>query len=205
MCIFVLQLLAMRDYLTLSDNELSSLLKDGDHSAFEEIFKRYNKLLFLYAFKKLEDRELAKDVVQDVFTWLWHDHVDYNIKTTLSGYLYKIVLNKVFDIFKHNEIISKYVDSGDYYINVDNAQTDYLIREKDIALLVDREIATMPGRMREIFELKHKQFFTTKEIAGQLEISEHTVSTQLKRALKHLRVRLGIYVYLLFIIKSLIK
>ncbi|MDB4904445.1 MAG: polymerase subunit sigma-70 [Mucilaginibacter sp.] len=188
-----------------TDNELTFLLKDGDHAAFEEIFKRYNKLLFLYAFKKLQDRELAKDLVQDVFTWLWDNHRDYNIKTTLCGYLYKTVLNKVFDIFKHNEIISKYVDSGAYYINIDNAQTDYLIREKDIALLVDQEIATMPPRMREIFELKHKQFYTTKDIAGQLEISEHTVSTQLKRALKHLRIRLGTYVYLLFIINSLIK
>jgi RNA polymerase sigma-70 factor (family 1) len=195
----------MTDYSRHSDYELSSLLKEGDHTAFEEIFKRYNKLLFLYAFKKLQDRELAKDLVQDVFTWLWDNFKDYNIKTTLSGYLYKTVLNKVFDIFKHNAIISKYVDSGDYYINIDNAQTDYLIREKDIALLVEQEIASMPNRMREIFELKHKQFYTTKEIAGQLELSEHTVSTQLKRALKHLRVRLGTYVYLLFIINSVIK
>lgn len=195
----------MANYQTRTDKELTSLLKDGDHAAFEEIFKRYNKLLFLYAFRKLQDRELARDLVQDVFTWLWDNHSGYYIKTTLSGYLYKTVLNKVFDIFKHNEIISKYVDSGDYYIDVDSAQTDYLIREKDIALLVDREIAAMPARMREVFELKHKQFYSTKEIADQLELSEHTVSTQLKRALKHLRIRLGMYVYLLFIINSLMK
>ena len=160
---------------------------------------------FYMPLKNCKTVNRQKDLVQDVFTWLWDNSKDYNIKTTLSGYLYKTVLNKVFDIFKHNEIISKYVDSGDYYINIENAQTDYLIREKDIALLVEQEIASMPHRMREIFELKHKQFYTTKEIAGQLEISEHTVSTQLKRALKHLRIRLGTYIYLLFIINSLLK
>jgi RNA polymerase sigma-70 factor (family 1) len=192
-------------YQTLTDIELTSLFKEGDHAAFEEIFNRYNKLLFLYAFKKLQDREQAKDLVQDVFVWLWDNHREYNIKTTLSGFLYKTVLNKVFDIFRHNEIINKYVNSGACAIDVDDAQTDYLIREKEIATLIDQEIANMPPRMREIFELKHKQFYKTKEIAAQLKISEYTVSTQLKRALKHLRVRLGIYVYLLFIINDLTK
>jgi RNA polymerase sigma-70 factor (family 1) len=190
---------------TLTDSELVSLLKEGNEAAFKEIFERYNKLLFLYAFKKLQDREQARDLVQDVFVYLWDNHKEYHIKTTLSGYLYKAVLNKVFDAFKHNDIISKYVNSGDHFIDIDNSQTDYRIREKDIALLIEQGIADMPPRMREIFELKYKKFYTTREVAAELGLSEFTVSTQLKRALKHMRVRLGIFVYLLFIINSFVK
>lgn len=188
----------MINYSTCFDQELVLLLKEGDDAAFREIYVRYDKLLLIYAYKKLRNREEAKDLVQDVFTWLWNNRNDFYINTTLSGYLYKSVLNRIFDVVKHKGVIRKYVDSGAHYIEISNADTDYLIREKDITLLIEKEILAMPPRMREIYTLKKKYFLSTKEIAAELSLSEHTVSTQMKRALKHLKVKLGLLV--LFIV-----
>jgi len=184
----------MINYSTCFDQELVLLLKDDDDAAFKEIYLRYDKLLLIYAYKKLRNREEAKDLVQDVFTWLWNSRKDFSLSTTLSGYLYKSVLNRIFDVVKHKGIIRKYVDSGKHYIEISNEDTDYLIREKDIALLIEKEISAMPPKMREIYTLKKKYFLSTKEIATELSLSEHTVSTQMKRALKHLKVKLGIIV-----------
>ncbi|ATP55291.1 RNA polymerase subunit sigma-70 [Pedobacter ginsengisoli] len=184
----------MINYSACFDQELVLLLKDDDDAAFKEIYLRYDKLLLIYAYKKLRNREEAKDLVQDVFTWLWNSRKDFSINTTLSGYLYKSVLNRIFDVVKHKGIIRKYVDSGEHYIEISNEETDYLIREKDIALLIEKEILAMPPKMREIYTLKKKYFLSTKEIATELSLSEHTVSTQMKRALKHLKVKLGIIV-----------
>jgi len=191
----------MTDYSTYLDQELAFLLKEGDDAAFREIYLRYDKLLLIYAYKKLRNREEAKDLVQDVFTWLWNNRNDFSLNTTLSGYLYKAVLNRIFDVFKHKGIIRKYVDSGNHYIEVNNDNTDFLIREKDIASLIEKEILAMPPKMREIYNLKRKDFMSTKEIATALSLSEHTVSTQMKRALKHLKVKLGFVV--LFVIVDL--
>lgn len=188
----------MINYSICFDQELVLLLKEGDDAAFREIYVRYDKLLLIYAYKKLRNREEAKDLVQDVFTWLWNNRNDFYINTTLSGYLYKSVLNRIFDVVKHKGVIRKYVDSGAHYIEISNADTDYLIREKDITLLIEKEILAMPTRMREIYTLKKKYFLSTKEIAAELSLSEHTVSTQMKRALKHLKVKLGLLV--LFIV-----
>lgn len=184
----------MINYSTCFDQELVFLLKEGDDAAFEEIYLRYDKLLLIYAYKKLRNREEAKDLVQDVFTWLWNNRNDFSLNTSLSGYLYKSVLNRIFDLVKHKGIIRKYVDSGQHSIEISNADTDYLIREKDIALLIEKEISGMPPKMREIYNLKKKYFLSTKEIAAELSLSEHTVSTQMKRALKHLKVKLGLIV-----------
>ncbi|SMC55365.1 RNA polymerase sigma factor [Pedobacter africanus] len=190
----------MNIYSTHNDLELVALLKEGNEAAFAEIYERYHRLLYLYAYRKLKDDEDTKDLVQEVFTWLWNQRKNFELKTTLAGYLYKMVLNRVFDIFKHKNIVHKYIESGQHFIEIDSTETDYLIREKDIAGLIAREIAAMPPKMREIFELKNKAFLSTKEIASQLEISEHTVSTQLKRASKHLRTKLGIVVWLLYLL-----
>ena len=191
----------MANYDTYTDSELIVLWKEGDDTAFREIYLRYDKLLYLYAFKKLRNREEAKDVIQDVFTWLLNNRNGIHLTGGLSGYLYKAVLYKIFDIFKHKGIIKKYAESGAHYIELNAVETDYLIREKDITALIEREIATMPPKMREIYTLKRKDYLSTKEIAGQLGLSEHTVSTQLKRALKHLRLKIGMIIYIFLFLK----
>ncbi|RQO75563.1 hypothetical protein DBR43_09500 [Pedobacter sp. KBW06] len=54
--------------------------------------------------------------------------------------------------------------------------------------------------MRVVFELSKNQFLSNNEIAEQLEISEQTVETHMKRALKIMRAALGLFVYLTFIL-----
>lgn len=191
----------MLTYSTLSDVQLISYLNAGDEAAFEEIFLRYNSLLYLYAFRKLQDREEARDIVQEVFITLWNTRHDFELKTFLSGYLYKMVLNRVFNSFKHQTVIRQYAAVQLTKSDLDPIGTDFMIREKQLQLLIDAEIAAMPPRMREIYELKKKYFLSTKEIADQLQISEMTVSTQLKRAMKRLRSHFGLLVYLLYIIR----
>ncbi len=192
----------MVDYSKQSDSDLAELLRGGDDAAFKEIYLRYDKLLFLYAFNKLREEEEAKDVVQDVFLWLLKNKQTLDLKTTLSGYLYKSTLNRVFDIFRHKDIVKKYIEAGEYFIEIDSEETDYLIREKDIALRIEQEINAMPPRMKEIYELKRKQYLSTKQIARQLDISENTVSNHLKKASKHLKTKLGVVVYILYILNS---
>lgn len=190
----------MSDYNPYSDSELVELFRSGDDAAFKEIYIRYNKLLYIFAVKKLEEEHEAMDVVQDVFVWMLNNRDKLVLKTSLSSYLYKSVLNKIFDIFRHQKTIRKYITEGDYFIDVDSNETDYLIRERDIKNMIDREIAAMPARMREVYELKHKQRLDTAQIAEQLSISEHTVNVHLQRSFKHLKNKLGLVFYVLFIL-----
>lgn len=192
----------MKDYSKYSDAELAAFMRSGDDSAFKEIYQRYDKLLFLYAFNKLRNEEEAKDAVQDVFLWVLKNKDSLILKTTLSGYLYKSTLNRVFDIFRHRDIVKKYIEAGEHFIEIDTEETDFLIREKDIALLIEQEIANMPPRMKLIYELKRKHYLSTKQIAEELNISENTVSNQLKKASKHLRTKLGIVIYVVYILNS---
>ncbi|MCZ4223265.1 RNA polymerase sigma factor [Pedobacter rhodius] len=192
----------MTDYTAYSDLDLAALLRKDDDKAFREVYLRYQSLLFRYAFNKLGNEEEAKDVIQDVFFRLLRNKEGLILNTTLSGYLYKSVLNQVFDIFRHRDIVKKYIDMGEHYIEIDAEETDYLIREKDFSALIDLEVSGMPPRMREIYDLKRKQFLSTKQIAQQLGISEHTVSNHLKKIAKHLKGRLGLLIYLIYILNQ---
>lgn len=192
----------MEDYGRYGDGRLAELFRSGDDAAFREIYLRYDKLLYMFAVKKLGEEQEAMDVVQDVFVWVLNNRERFALRTSLSSYLYKSVLNKIFDIFRHQKTIRRYIAQGEHFIDVDSHETDYLIREKDIREMIDREIAAMPPRMREIYGLKHGHQLSSAEIAAQLGISEHTVNVHLQRSLKLLKSRLGIVVYVLFILNS---
>jgi RNA polymerase sigma-70 factor (ECF subfamily) len=75
-----------------------------------------------------------------------------------------------------------------------------LVREKQLAAIIEREIAALPPKMREVFVLSRKEYLTHKEIAELLGISEQTVSKHVTNALKILRVKLGAVAYILLII-----
>lgn len=78
----------MQDYSKISDFDLSVLVSKSDRTAFAEIFKRYNSILYLHAAKKFANREDAKDIVQEVFGMLWSKREAMEPKSNLAGYLY---------------------------------------------------------------------------------------------------------------------
>lgn len=201
---FVLEYIDLEmNYPKQTDAELLIQIKSGDNAAFKEVYDRYHNLLYLFACKKLGDEDEAMDIVQDVFVWILAKRETLVLKTSLSSYLYKSVLNEILDFFKHQGIIRKYIDDGDHFIEVDSVETDYLIREKDIAALIDREIALMPPGMREIYILKFQKNLSPKQIATQLNISHNTVNTQVMRAIKHLKSKLGMTVYIVYVLSQL--
>lgn len=195
----------MTDCRTLSDAQLVDLLKAGDHHSFTEIYKRYSSLLYIYAYKKLQDNESAKDIIQEIYVHLWNSRSNLNIQTTLSGYLYKAVLNRVLNVFRHVAITQEYISSFKEVADNAPAQTDYRIREKDLKSLIEKEINNLPEKMREIFQLRRQEYLSNKEIADRLNISEHTVATQIKRALKTLRGKLGLFLFIYAFLTGMLK
>ncbi len=187
----------MSVYKEYSDPELIHFIKSDDERAFTEIFNRYQPLLYDFAYKKIRDQEESKDIIQEIFVNLWNNRKSFELKISLSGYLYRSVLNKILNNLKHHTIREEYVLSFQQMIEETVEETDYRIREKDIEKLIETEIGALPHKMREVFEMRKREFFTNKEIAKKLGISEQTVETHMKRALKALRHRLIRAVYLL--------
>ncbi len=185
-------------YSSLSDQGLLELLKSGEEGAFRELFDRYDRLLFIYAYKKLQDHEEAKDVVQEVFIGLWNNRETLELTGILASYLYTSVRNRALNLFRGKIVSNKYLASLQHFMD-HTETTDHLIRERDIEALIEKEIALLPSKMREVFNLRRKEYLSNKEIAEKLEISEQTVATHIKRALKVLRSRLGIFSCLIFL------
>lgn len=192
----------MANYKSLSDHELISLLQGSDHSAFNEIYHRYFYLIFTHAYKKLRNEEQAKDIVQDVFATLWFKRETNLHIANLAGYLYTGVRNKIFDLFAHEQVQSKHLDSLNSYLTTHSSiETDHLVREKQLKAYIEKEIQALTPKMRRIFELSRKENLSHKEIAEQLGTTENNVSTQITAALRILRTKLGFIAFICFLLK----
>jgi RNA polymerase sigma-70 factor (ECF subfamily) len=187
-------------YNNLNDFDLVALIREDDHQAYREIYYRYTGILYTHAYSKLQNREEAKDVVQDVFSYLWSKRTTIEFQINISGYLYTSLRNKIFNIIAHKKIEAGYVDSLQVFLDHGKADTDYLTRTNQLKEIIESEVANMPVKMREIFELSRKQLLSHREIALKLGITEKTVKNQVNNALKILRRKLGILNYVIFLL-----
>lgn len=162
-------------------------------SMFENLFQTYYNSLLAYAYKKVNDKQAAEDVVQDVFMALWikHDSIDFN--TSIKPYLYKAVYNRSIT-YLNSMINSLDITEHDIDMSLHNAiilydQQDSLLL-KEVSEEVARFIETLPTQCKKVFKLSREEYLKNKEIALILNLSEKTVEDHLRRALKGLRSHL---------------
>jgi RNA polymerase sigma-70 factor (ECF subfamily) len=183
---------------------LLDLLKTSDYAAYTEIYNRYYYLMIRHAYKKLRDEDQAKDVVQELFTTLWVRR-EHDLKAgNLGGYLYTGIRNKILDIFAHQSSRNAAsVSLMERTSGVSPENADHLVRERQFRDYIEKEIQALPRKMKAIFELSVKQRYSNKEIAEQLQTSEHNVSKQLGNARRILRSRINLLIFISLVINEL--
>ncbi|MDR6784686.1 RNA polymerase sigma-70 factor (family 1) [Pedobacter africanus] len=190
----------MTNYSSLSDYELTALLKAGDRMAFTEIYDRYFWMLHAHAYKWMRNREETRDVIHELFLALWEKRESLSFEPGLRSYLSAAARNRIFNLLSHKRIESEYLTSLNEFMDQGSCITDHLVREKQLMEIIESEIAGMPDKMREVFELSRKENLSHREIAERLDISEQTVRKHVQHALKILRFKLGLYLLMSFFI-----
>ncbi|MBB5438132.1 RNA polymerase sigma-70 factor (ECF subfamily) [Pedobacter sp. AK017] len=181
----------MPGYRNLSDAELLKLLKQSNHAAYTEIYKRFSGLLYIFLCKRIKDQDDAKDILQELFTNLWLKRETIEVPGVLAAYLYSAVRNTMLNYIQRNQSQKRRIQTLKDFIDQEPVMTDHLIREKQLAAIIEKEVNLLPDKMRWVFLLTRKNNLSHHEIASELNISPETVHSHTKRALKILRVRLS--------------
>jgi len=173
-------------------------MKDGSKEAFGELYNRYKGVLYAHSYKMLQNREEVRDLLQEVFLKLWVKREELLIRN-ISAYLYSSVRNSVIDRISHSKIKEKYINSFSFFDEHNNYDLpDRQLHLKELRELIEAEVANLPPKMRQIFEMSRKLHMSHKEIGDELGISEFTVKKQVNNSLKILRSKFNNYNTFLF-------
>jgi len=185
-------------FMDFSDIEVGKQLRTGDPKAFEQIFFRYNSGMTAYAMKFVGDMETARDLVQDVFFYIWEKRDVLNIDRSIKSYLFRSVHNACINFLKKEE--HKKVYGRNLFLKFfekwpgNNSDDAYqLLLAKDLGCEIDSIVDELPEQCRNIFKLSRFKGLKNREIAEIYSISIRTVETQIYRALKKLRAGLSHY------------
>lgn len=161
--------------------------------AFESTYRENICGMVCYACKFVTS-DAANDIVQNVFLKLWqHDRSFFTVNepTSRQLYLYKCVRNACQDYLKHIKVTENHSDAIVNSIRLQevNWYESYMDREEHMRKIrmLNEQVAALPPKCKEIFELHYKDQKPCAEIAAMLGLSVRTVESQVYKALQIIR------------------
>src|SRR5690606_2219864 len=160
------------------------------------LYDRYWKRLYLFASRMLQDEEQGMDIVQDLFTALWHYRSEFDIKTALKTYLYTSVRNLTLNYINRSKRKDQYLQSLVSFFEKGEMNTEEQVLFKEFSDRIDRQVEQFSPQMKQIFVLSRNEGLSNKAIADELGITDHAVKKAINRALKVLRGVLSVFAFL---------
>lgn len=180
----------------IEEQELLALIRNTDYSAFEELHRRFYTTLYALAVKKIGDEDEAYDLLQEMFIELWDKREQLSINNLLKNYLKNHLWFKLSGYFRTKGFHEKHLRNFEAFLQHEQSNTVYLdemeVREMDIQFetvieVINRTIADMPEKMREVFLMSRSNEYSIIDIATKLQISPKTVKNQINNALNRIR------------------
>ncbi len=176
----------------IDDNVLASRIRNDNLEAFALLYNRYSKKIYSFSLKYLRNRPEAEDLVQNVFKNLWEHRKSLDKNQSVKSYIYKSVVNHIYNIFKKRALRTRYLgyemSRRDHFSN----PTYDLVFTHDLENTINNVVANLPPQQHKIFSMSRGENYSHEEIAKKLDLSVRTVENQIYRTLKVIRKHLDI-------------
>jgi RNA polymerase sigma-70 factor (ECF subfamily) len=159
--------------------------KSGDQSAFADLVREHQAMVYSIARHFFRDRALAEDLAQDVFLHLYQNLASIESPAHLRFWLRKVTGHRCIDHSRRRRIKT---------VSVDEAPEPVSIFDWPDAMMqstLRRIVATLPERPRLVITLRYQEDLDPAEIAEILDMPLNTVKSHLRRSLAILREKMG--------------
>lgn len=176
-------------YIILSDAQLVVLALDGDSEAFETLLRRYREEIYALCLARTAgNKEDANDLVQDTFVKVFVNLEKYDPKYTFGQWIYTIARNTFIDYVRRrreNLSIESLASAPSLAPTADEEPDQRIINEQH-GVQIERCMASLPEKYRQMAEMRFVRELSYEEIALQMGLPIGTVKTQIHRARERL-------------------
>jgi RNA polymerase sigma-70 factor (ECF subfamily) len=175
-----------------ADGDWVTRVRESDHAAFEALVRWYSDRLCAFVYGSTRDVEATKELVQDLFLWIWRHRHEWDVRGGLTTYLYRSARNRAISYLRRHNLEQRWreeallIDARDASRIAPNDGAER-VGADDLAKAIDRAVDALPDRCRQVFTLNRQHRLSYREIAETLGISVKTVEVHMGRALAAMR------------------
>lgn len=170
----------------LSDEILMKHLARGDKKAAGVLYDRYYKKLYGYFVRMTSDREISRDLTQNVFLKVIKYSHSWKDDKVFAYWLFRIARNILVDYFNGSKKFYG-LDEGSEIADLDQSESIRAMEAKESYEFLLEAMSQLPLGYRELIELNRFQGFSYKEIAATTLSTENAVKVKTFRAIQKLK------------------
>lgn len=174
------------DSTTVQLTELQTRIANNDETAFTQLYLHFGKKLIHFSISLVRSKEIAEELVEDVFVKLWANRSHITEIENLTVYLYVAVKNKSLNALsqKAKELVAASFDYLDTKVDEFAADPYDLMITAEMMNRMHQAIESLPPRCKMIFKLIREDGLRYKEVGDILNISVNTIDAQMAIAVK---------------------
>jgi RNA polymerase sigma-70 factor (family 1) len=175
-----------------TEKELLVQVSAGDEKAFKDLFARYYEQLYHYIFGFIKSKQVAEELVMDVFLkiWLGRDLITQIEK--FDAFLFRVAHNKSIDFLRSVARDPKFKDLLWENIQLtNNVQSDSSILIQEYEAKLREAVSLLSLQRKKVYQMSREQDMTHDQIAAQLNLSKHTINNHIVEAQRFIRTYLS--------------
>ena len=184
--------------MNLLESQLVKLALKGDQAAFAELVELYQEKLYHMAYRMLNNRQEAEDVVQDTFLRVYNNLERYDTSMKFSTWIYRIATNLSIDrLRKRKPVYSLDAESSEYegldgysMIPSDNRTPESEMLISETQRIIHQAIDTLPPKYKTVMILRYIHELSLQEVGDILDMPVTTIKTRVHRGREFLRKKL---------------
>lgn len=176
-----------------NDINLINRILDGEVSGYTLLVERYKDMAFTIAYRIVNNREDAEEVVQDAFLKAYKSLKQFKRKSKFSTWLFRIVYNTSVSKKRLKKIpVSSFenMNFNDTVIQEDH-ETDNRIQEAERTSLLEKLLSALTEEERTIVTLYYLDDTSIEDIHSIMGLSRTNVKVKLHRTRKKMQLMLS--------------
>lgn len=176
-----------------TDADLMAHMAAGNPAAMDLLYDRYNRPVYSFAYRMLGQRELAEELLQEVFLRAWRRASRFSdARGSLISWLLSITHNMAIDELRKQQRRPRKAES-DEPDSIMGSLQDAAVPVEEQAILAEKQmqvrsaLAQLPDNQRHVLELGYFSGLTQREISEKLQIPLGTIKTRMRLGLKKLQ------------------
>ncbi len=180
---------SFRESGVILDSEIliRKAFEENVNQGIELLYRHYYQPLCSHAVRYVSSKEIAEDIVSDIFYKFHSEKIFHDIQTSYRAYLFTSVRHRAFDYVRLEFKRSTSMQYAEYVAILPEQQPDHITQYEDLFNDVENAVNSLPLKRRKIYVMHRVEGKKYHEIATELNLSLRTVEAQMYQALRQVR------------------